>query len=100
MYEKSNAEAKGEGFADSIAVMRIAPRLILLRTSAAEPRSSTSRTHSRYVSSRIGNDEYREATAIRSDARLRCCQSGARTPGRLFGRRSALPAASRNLAAK
>ena len=48
------AEAYGDGFADSMVVTRIPPRSIFLRTSAAALRSRTSRTHSRYVSSRMG----------------------------------------------
>ena len=51
--------------------------------------SKTSRRHSRYASSSIGNDPNRAATASRSAARLRCCQSGLRPPGRRFGRSSA-----------
>ena len=65
----------------------------------AASRSKTSRTHSRYVSSSIGKLEKRDATASRSAARLRCCHSGARTPGRRRGSSSARAAASRNLAA-
>ncbi len=47
-----------------------------------------------------GKDPNREATASRSAARLRCCQSGARRPARRRGSSSARPATSRNFAAK
>ena len=61
--------------------------------------SKTSRRHSRYASSSIGNDPYFAATPSRSAARLRCCHSGLRPPGRRFGSSSARAAASRNFAA-
>ena len=48
----------------------------------------------------IGNEPKRAATASRSAARLRCCHSGARCPGRRRGSSSARPAASRKRAAK
>ena len=47
----------------------------------------------------IGNEPKREATASRSAARLRCCHSGARAPGRRRGSSKARPAASRKRAA-
>ncbi len=47
----------------------------------------------------MGNEPYRAATPSRSCARLRCCHSGARRPGRRRGRSSARPAHSRNRAA-
>jgi len=61
--------------------------------------SKKSRRHSRYVSSSTGNDPYRDATASKSAARLRCCQSGARRPGRRLGSNSERAAFSRNFAA-
>ena len=68
--------------------------------STSDGMSNTSRRHSRYASSSIGNDPYFEATPRRSAARFRCCHSGLRPPGRRFGRSSARAAASRNFAAK
>ena len=58
--------------------------------------SKKSRRHSRYVSSRTGR--IRSATPPRAEsaARLRCCQSGARMPGRRFGSNSDRAAFSRN----
>ena len=46
----------------------------------------------------IGNDPNRAATASRSEARFRSCQSGARAPGRRRGSSNARPAASRKRA--
>src|SRR5260370_17925631 len=62
-------------------------------------RSKTSRIHSRYVSSKMGKEEKRAATASKSAARLRCCHKGPRNPPRLLGSSNARPAASRNFAA-
>ena len=55
-----------------------------------------SRTHSRVVSSRIGNVGYFDATASRSAERCRCCHSGVRRSGRRRGSSNARAAASRN----
>ena len=55
------------------------------RISRRAGRSNTSARHSRYVSTRIGKEPYRLATASRSAARWRCCQSGVRVPGRRRG---------------
>ena len=58
--------------------------------------SKTSERHSRYVSTRIGNEPYRLATESRFAERWRCCHRGVRCPGRRRGRSSARAAFSRN----
>ncbi len=69
------------------------------RTSRRAGRSKTSDRHSRTVSSTIGNEPYRLATARRSAERWRCIHSGVRCPGRRRGRSSARAAFSRKRAA-
>src|ERR1019366_3457293 len=98
--EKRSDEAKGDGTRESHGVTRIRRASTRWRISARDGRSKTSRRHSRYVSSTIGNDGYCEATDRRSCARFRWAQSGVRFPGERRGRSSALAAASRKRAAK
>ena len=70
------------------------------RASRPAPACRRSRAGTRDTSrASSGNDPKRDATASRSAARLRCCQSGARMPGRRFGSSSDRAAFSRNFAA-
>ena len=64
------------------------------RAPAGRRRRAGTRGRSRAAT---GNDPYRDATASRSAARLRCGHSGVRLPGRRRGSSSARAAFSRNL---
>src|SRR5260221_4018889 len=98
--EKRSEVAKGDGTRESHVVTRIWRDSMRRRVSTRPGRSKTSRRHSRYVSSKIGNDAWRDATARRSYARFRCAQSGVRFPGKRRGSKSARAAHSPQRAAK
>src|SRR6185437_13344745 len=91
--EKRSDEAKGDGVRESTGVTRMRRDSTRWSTRAREGRSKTSRRHSRYVSSTMGNDGYWEATESRSWARFRWAQRGVRFPGERRGRSSARAAA-------
>src|SRR5580765_3808856 len=95
-YVKSSDAAKGDGFSESTTAVRIARLRTSVNVDTSAGMSKKSLRHSLYVSSRTGKDPYFAATASRSLALLRCCQSGARIPGRRLGRRRERAAFSRN----
>ncbi len=87
---------------DALAVSTLTRRTCRLRSCPSTSRragtSNTSCRHSRLASSRIGKLGYFAATASRSAARWRCCQSGVRVSGRRRGRSRARAAHSRKRA--
>src|SRR5436190_24155448 len=97
-YENITLAVKGEGTRESTVVTRILRDSILRSTALSAGKSNTSRKHSRYVSSTIGNDGCREAAANRSLARFLCAHSGERFCGFRRGKRRARAAHSRKRA--